>query len=72
MFRIFKNTTQPPNAIESLYQAIPSAVLEPQVDNEFWRDIVASAGSGPVENGIFKAVQELRSMPAPIKILPVK
>lgn len=72
MFSIFKPKAQPLNAIESLYQAIPVAILEPQVDNEFWKGIVANAGSGDVENGIFKAVQELRTMPAPIQILPVK
>jgi len=72
MFAIFKPKGQPLNAIESLYQAIPAAILEPQVDNEFWKDIVANAGSGPVENGIFKAVQQLRTMPGPVAILPVR
>lgn len=72
MFSLFKPKGQPLNAIESLYQAIPAAVLEPQVDNDFWRELVANAGSGPVENGVFRAVQQLRSMPAPVKILPVR
>jgi hypothetical protein len=72
MFSIFKSKAPPLNAIESLYQAIPVAMLEPQVDNEFWKDIVANAGSGDVQNGIFQAVQQLRTMPSPIEILPVK
>ena len=72
MVSFFKQTKEPLNAIESLYQALPVAVLEPQVDNDFWKGIVAEAGSGPVENGIFVAIQQLRSMPAPVKILPVR
>lgn len=72
MFSLFKSRKEPVNAIESLYQALPIAVLEPQVDNDFWHEVVASAGSGDVQNGIFKAVQQLRTMPAPVKILPVR
>lgn len=59
------------NAIESTYQPIPIAVLGPVVDNSLWHDIVASAGSGMVENGAFAAVRELRTAPPPVVILPI-